>query len=77
MSNNQIPCIDCITLGICKSYIREINRGSIFSNDYLRVLNLSIRCSLLFEFLKSNEGPNYGKAIKSASTYLRCKLYEQ
>jgi hypothetical protein len=52
MSNNQIPCKDCITLPICRSYV--LKKSNLRYTRYLRVLLLARdKCSLLDNYLSS------------------------
>ena len=50
---NELPCIDCITLAICKNEIKNISYGH-FPSYYIRMLNLldiSRKCSLLKDYI--------------------------
>jgi hypothetical protein len=45
MSNNQMPCRDCITLGMCKA-------------DYSKnksILSLMSKCSLILNYVNNNK----------------------
>jgi hypothetical protein len=53
MSNNQIPCIDCITLAICKAYIlKEEPKPKKLLKIAITAQN---KCSLLEQYLKVDD----------------------
>ena len=55
MSTNKIPCVDCITLSICKAVIEEAkydylnDRGHNLSGVFINeaIIKLANRCSLI------------------------------
>jgi hypothetical protein len=55
MSNNKIPCIDCITLAVCKAKCDPESPNSM----YLSVVELSFRCPLLREYIYRADRGSY------------------
>jgi hypothetical protein len=50
MNNSPVPCIECITLGICKSILQENKKRNADLGYNLGLLSLTKKCSLLRTF---------------------------
>ncbi len=63
-----IPCKDCITLAICRSYVftymSDINQDEIDNAINFRTRSLSRKCSLIKGFIYSDGGTFKSKDIQ-------------
>ena len=47
--NPSSPCIDCITLSVCKAYLQDYHKST--PRQKLRLLsNLTVKCSILNDY---------------------------
>ena len=68
--DEEIPCIDCITLAICRSRIMPFNHP----DTYLRaVKELTIHCSLIKEYIIVYNNETNKPIVEKISTH-RCRL---
>ena len=54
---NNLPCKDCLTLGICKGIAIEHYNKKLISHSFERLtdnvmLKLTVKCALLFKYLE-------------------------
>lgn len=72
----KLPCIDCLTLAMCRSYyLQEIEKGEgNINNGYIRVRS---KCSLLNKYFNISFENIYVFAYRSFITYMEeGKIYE-
>jgi hypothetical protein len=61
---NELPCINCITLAICKSRMLEMtNQYQETIPDLFYIVNLKTFCSLIIDYI-TTESNQYSKPEK-------------
>jgi hypothetical protein len=81
MSNNQIPCIDCITLPICKAYLLETQEVETRYHHYQVYINsvqylAANKCSSLLDYISSKSPAEKLSQIAKVRKFMRGNYYE-